>query len=131
MQSWSTPRGRVGRLRSVAAAAALALAATACGTEAPEPSTAGGEASPDTVTPRVHQPAELTDAAQRILGFLEGRLDFDSTLFADTVVLYVSPEGGGGRSALAREQLRERSSWRVESGSGAVYPLTPPPRTPG
>jgi hypothetical protein len=44
---------------------------------------------------------------------------------ADSVTLYLSPEGGGTRRAFAREQLRDPSSWRVASG-GHAYAFAPP-----
>ena len=60
--------------------------------------------------------ATLERAAKDIVGFLRGDLDFESIRLADTVTLYLSPEGGGTRAAFAREQLRAPSNWVLHSG---------------
>ena len=73
-------------------------------------------------------PDEATDlsvAGTRVIRFLQGRIPFDSVALADTVTLHVAPEGGGGSSVYAREQLRSPSNWRVTSG-GRDFLFVPP-----
>jgi hypothetical protein len=72
------------------------------------------------------RPAELEDAATEIIAFLRRETGFDRLRLADTVTLYLSPEGGGTRARIAREQLRDRSSWRVRGRGRATYSLVPP-----
>lgn len=72
---------------------------------------------------------ELEKAANDIVSFLQTGAGFDNLRIADTVVLYVSPEGGGGRSTIIREQLRDRSRWEVRSGQQR-YAIAPPRRMP-
>lgn len=73
-----------------------------------------------------HRPATLDEAARGIVGFLRGEVPFDRIRVADTVTFYVSPEGGGAtRTARGRQQLRDRSSWRVHA-LGAEVSLVPP-----
>jgi hypothetical protein len=71
--------------------------------------------------PTVHQPQHLELAAERIVSFLRGETGFEEIHVADTVALYVAPEGGGMREAFPREQLRDRANWRV-----GAYGLVPP-----
>jgi hypothetical protein len=73
-----------------------------------------------------HSAADLDTAARQLIAFLRGDAGFDRIRLADTVTLYVSPEGGGTRAAIARERLRDRSSWRVRGHGRAVYSLVPP-----
>jgi hypothetical protein len=75
----------------------------------------------------VHRPTELDQAARRVIGFLRGEVGFDRIRLADTVTLYVSPEGGGTRAAFTRKQLRDRSNWKVRGLM--MYSLVPPKRT--
>lgn len=60
-----------------------------------------------------------------IVAFLQGRAQLDTMALADTVTLYVSPEGGGGRSTYSRVELRDRGSWMVLSGARR-FSLVPP-----
>jgi hypothetical protein len=69
----------------------------------------------------------LEQAAKDIVGFLRGDVGFDSIRLADTVTLYLSPEGGGTRVAFTREQLRAPSNWVLHSGLG-TYSFVPPQR---
>jgi hypothetical protein len=75
----------------------------------------------------VHRPAELDQAAKRIVDFLRGDVGFDRIRLADTVTFYVSPEGGGARDTFTRDQLRDRSNWKVRV-LGIEPSLVPPPR---
>ena len=70
-------------------------------------------------------PAErLEDAASETARFLTGRARYDALDLADTVDLYIAPDGGGGHARLPREQLRDPAAWRVESG-GQVRSFVP------
>jgi len=67
----------------------------------------------------------LDSAAKEIVAFLQGKRPFDRIALADTVVLYISPEGGGNHAAVARENLRTPASWSVQS-DGRRYSFVPP-----
>jgi hypothetical protein len=69
--------------------------------------------------------AELLQTAEHIVRFLQGRVDLDSSVVADTVTLYISPEGGGATARVSRELLTNPANWRIESGT-ATHTLTPP-----
>ncbi len=71
-----------------------------------------------------HNPAALEGAARAVVAFLRGEVGFDRIRLADTVTLYVAPEGGGTRMPIAREMLRDRSNWRVRGLTG--HTLIPP-----
>jgi hypothetical protein len=78
----------------------------------------------------VHRADELVDAATAVIAFLRGEADFDDIRLADTVTLYLSPEGGGTRRPVPREMLRDRSQWTVRSrdlprAPGMAYSLVP------
>jgi hypothetical protein len=78
----------------------------------------------------VHRASELVDAATAVVAFLRGDVDFDRIRLADTVTLYLSPEGGGTRRAVPREMLRDRSTWMVRSrdlpqARGMAYSFVP------
>lgn len=81
-----------------------------------------GDTGPDTVAPvDSSSPAtaantELEAAARTVIRFLPGSVPFDSVPLANSVALYVAPEGGGARSVYSRDALRQPSSWRVTSG---------------
>ena len=79
-------------------------------------------------TAPVHTEAELVEAAENVLSFLRGEAAFDQIRLADTVVLHVSPIGGGTRTPLPREQLSKPANWRAPGFGRAVYRLTPPPQ---
>ena len=69
----------------------------------------------------------LERTATEIVGFLRSNVSFEKIRLADTVALYVSPEGGGTVTHLTREQLREPSSWVISSGR-STYSFVPPQR---
>jgi hypothetical protein len=69
---------------------------------------------------------ELDTAARQVIGFLRGETGFDRIQVADTVTLYLSPEGGGTRAKVLREALRDRANWRVRGLGRAEYSLVPP-----
>lgn len=79
----------------------------------------GGDEGSDTATAvdtaafGATEAPQLEAAGRNIIGFLQGRVPFDSVALADTVTLYVAPEGGGGRAAYQRPELRQPSSWKV------------------
>lgn len=63
----------------------------------------------------------LVAAARRIATFLRGNAAFEERLFADTVMLYVAPEGGGAQRAVPLSELAARSGWTV-----GAYSMVPP-----
>jgi hypothetical protein len=77
--------------------------------------------------PVPYSAATLDSSARRVVDFLRGNGSFDQIelKLSDTVTLFVSPEGGGGRATFVRERLRQPSAWRVRSG-GRVFSLAPP-----
>ena len=77
--------------------AALGLIVTACADETADPA------------------KSLETAASETARFLAGYTRFDELDLADTVTLHIAPDGGGGTARLAREQLRDRTAWQVES----------------
>jgi len=83
-------------------------------------------ASADPVSPDAGRAAELESAARDLVAFLRHEAGFNRVRLADTVVLYLAPEGGGARTTFTGEQLRHPASWRVASGRLA-YPFVPPP----
>jgi hypothetical protein len=72
-----------------------------------------------------HSRTELDQAAKQIIGFLRGEVGFDRIRLADTVTLYISPEGGGTRATFSREQLRDRSNWKVRGLSTYSFSFVP------
>jgi hypothetical protein len=72
-----------------------------------------------------HRPADLDDAARRIIAFLRGEVPFDRIRVADTVTFHVRPDGVEARTTtLGRRQLRDRSNWKVNA-LGAAASLVP------
>ena len=99
-------------------------------TDSVRPSEAVASPSPNTVPLGVHGADELVVAATAVIRFLRAEADFDRIRLADTVTLYLSPEGGGTRRAVPREMLRDRSRWMVRSrdlprAPGMAYSLVP------
>lgn len=86
-------------------------------------------ASTSSTTPAlgVHRSDELVAAAKEVVAFLRGGERFDRIWLADTVTLYLSPEGGGAHTAVTREKLADRANWKVASEKQKmVYSLVPP-----
>ncbi len=83
----------------------------------------GADAAPgaDSAVAGMHRPAELTAAAEAIIGFLRGTQPFDSTLYADTVALHLSDGGGATSRIVARDALRSPEGWSV-----GTYSFAPP-----
>jgi hypothetical protein len=69
----------------------------------------------------VHEYAYLEDEVEHLLAFLRGEAPLRLEVLADSVTLRVAPEGGGDTVAVARDELRSPSAWRVGS-----YSLLPP-----
>lgn len=63
-------------------------------------------------SPAARMEREAAEAAR----FLSGHARFDALHLADSVDLYVAPEGGGGRQRFPREALRQPQFWQVASG---------------
>lgn len=77
--------------------------------------------------PPAGQAVELVDAAESIVAFLRGEMEFDSITTADTVTLRLAPEGGGDSTRVSRDRLRDPASWSVRAaGTGTEYPFVPP-----
>jgi hypothetical protein len=68
----------------------------------------------------------LEIASKQIVAFLQGTRAFGAINLADTVTLYLSPEGGGTRATFTRASLRSPSNWTLQS-AGRSYPFVPPP----
>ena len=106
---------------------ATAVVLAACVGDDPKPSQRS--APPDTATTPLgaHQPDELLAAAKDVIAFLQSGENFDRIHVADTVALYVSPEGGGSHVALTRNSLADRANWKVAAPrNGPSYSLVPP-----
>jgi hypothetical protein len=65
-------------------------------------------------------------AAEMVIEFLQGGVEFGALSLSDTVTLYLAPESGGGVAKAAASHLRDRSSWRIPSHGGQTYVLVPP-----
>jgi hypothetical protein len=114
-------------LRSQIALAALALVIASCGGDASPRPADSAPSTPTTVG--VNSAGALATAATRVVSFLQGRMPFDSIRVADTVDLYVSPEGGGSHARLPRRTLAQRANWKIASVKGAkTYSIVPPER---
>ncbi len=80
----------------------------------------------DSVVGASRNPAQMLErAAREIVAFLKGEVGFEKISLADTVVLYLSPEGGGTRASFARENLRTPSRWVIRSMRQS-YSFVPP-----
>jgi hypothetical protein len=118
-------------LRMLVAAAGVGLTAS-CGGDGSGGAQASDSAGRSVSAPAsearlgAHTAAELDTAARRVVAFLRGETPADSIRLADTVTLYVAPEGGGTRTPFTRAHLRDRSNWRVPGLGRAVYSLAPP-----
>lgn len=86
----------------------------------------GPEGDTGAVPDTPEEAADLSAAGNTVIRFLQGTIPFDSIALADTVTLHIAPEGGGGNSVYAREELRSPSNWNVVSG-GRSFRLIPPP----
>ena len=67
----------------------------------------------------------VEQSAREIVEFLRGNAPFETITLADTVTLYLSPDGGRILSAFSREQLRRPSQWVLRSGR-QTYAFAPP-----
>ena len=86
-----------------------------------------GPSSADAASPHASRTAELESAARELVAFLRGEAELDCVRLADSVTLHLSPKGSGARDVFTREQLRDRTSWRVTSGR-QTYLWAPPSR---
>jgi hypothetical protein len=98
--------------------AALGAAVTACSppraAEGPPTDTAPATSA------RPAAPSDVERAASDAVGFLRGAVPFERLRLADSVTLYIAPDGGGARRVLPRDALRQRANWAVEAGSRRV-----------
>lgn len=112
------------RVLPLGAVVLITLALHSCSPESSIPHASDPAGTPT----RANQAEELVAAAQNIVGFLRGVVDFDRITVADTVVLLLTPEGGGDGSKIPRDLLRNRANWSVHAaGTGTTYPFAPPP----
>lgn len=74
----------------------IAVGAAACADEKPTPE------------------ARLEQAASQAARFLAGYESFAKLDLADSVDLYIAPDGGGDRVRMARAQLADRNAWQVQ-----------------
>lgn len=97
----------------------------ACNGESRTPPDSTRAAPAGTASVAQDRSQELERTAKEIVGFLRGDVPFETIRLADTVRLYLSPEGGGTRTAFSREQLRKPSQWVLRPGRHP-YAFTPP-----
>lgn len=109
--------GRLRRTRTLLCA--LAIAMSGCAGSEPEPQQDGDPPGPAEGT--VHEYAYLEDEVRHLLEFLRGDAPLREDALADSVTLYVAPEGGGEMLAVAGGELLRPAAWRVGSHS-----LVPP-----
>lgn len=97
----------------------------ACSGESRTPPDSTRAAPADTASVSLARAEELERTAKEFVGFLRGDVAFATIRLADTVVLYLSPEGGGTRTVFAREQLRYPLRWVLRTGR-QTYTFAPP-----
>ena len=78
---------------------------------ATDSTTAGAE------PPAAQSSSDLETAAREIVTFLQGNAALDPQLIADSVILYVSPEGGGNSTVMTRTEAQDRAFWAVASAN--------------
>lgn len=112
-------------LRTLALILGLTVGGSGC--SAPDAERPAGEAPPDAERPAgevlpdaaggatVHEYAHLEDEVDHLLEFLGGDAPLRHGLLADSVTLYIAPEGGGETRTMAAAALRSPSAWRVAS----------------
>ena len=64
--------------------------------------------------------ADMTLAARAIAAFLNGQAPLDTQLLADSITLYVAPEGGGQSARVPRNALHDRTGWSVRGTRGPI-----------
>lgn len=107
--------------RALAVLPALQLACGAPAPERAETTTRGGEQQVDVAAD------PLRSSAERIARFLSGGIDSTALPLADSVDLYIAPEGGGGQVRRSRAELLRRDNWYVRSG-GVTHSFVPDAR---
>ena len=113
------------KLPTPTAILAIFLATASCG-ESRREKVEAADRPPRTDSSAAGIPApELEASARDVVAFLRGAAPFESVRLADSVALYVSPEGGGARATFDRERLRSPASWVVRSGQQR-YAFVPP-----
>jgi hypothetical protein len=95
--------------------AAFALFALACNSPPPETKS---------TTAEVASGATIRDAAETIASFLYADAEADAIALADSVDLFIAPEGGGAHARRSRADLLVRDNWSVGSGN-AVHSFVP------
>jgi hypothetical protein len=102
--------------------ATLALISLACSSPAPEARSTTANA--DSSSQDVASAATIRNAAETIASFLYGDAEPDAISLADSVDLFIAPEGGGGHARRSRTELLVRDNWHVRSGN-SVYSFVP------
>jgi hypothetical protein len=67
----------------------------------------------------------IETAASNVARFLTGHTRFSDIDLADSVDLYIAPEGGGGHARLAREHLSDPKAWKVASAPAPERSFVP------
>jgi len=62
----------------------------------------------------------MTLAARALASFLAGQGAIDTTVLADSVTLYVAPDGGGQSATLPKNALLDRTGWAVRGSRGPI-----------
>lgn len=99
----------------------IGLMTGTAGCAGPDSDSRQGEDLPSPAGATAHEYAYLEDEVQHLLEFLRGNAPLRERVLADTVTLYITPEGGGERVSIAAAALASPSAWRVASHS-----LAPP-----
>ncbi|HUE84440.1 MAG TPA: hypothetical protein VMO26_00015 [Vicinamibacterales bacterium] len=99
----------------------VGLITATAGCAGPDSDPQQGEDLPSPAGGSTHEYAYLEDEVQHLLEFLRGTAPLREGLLADTVALYIAPDGGGEKVSMAASVLGSPSAWRVAS-----YSLTPP-----
>lgn len=68
--------------------------------------------------------AARVGATEALVAFLRGERELDRALLADSVTLYIAPEGGGDSRQAGRSSLADRGAWSV--GSTSLLPFDGP-----
>ncbi len=87
--------------------------------------------SPHIAETKVHQPADLVDAALALVGFLQGSVGYDQIALADQVALHLAEEnlnpGGQNPRILSADALRDPRNWQIFSPITEItYEFAPP-----
>ena len=111
-------------MRKLLLIAALLVACADTDDETPAPG-AALPADTQTTQPQ-NREVQLIAATDAVIAFLRGEVPFDSTVFGDSVTLYMNPEGTVIQRTLTTAQVRDTANWSLQWGRG-TYRIAPPP----